>query len=812
MADPLPELRRFFQELKRRRVVRVAAVYVAVAWLVIEGADVIFPALQLPEWTVSFVVGLAILSLPIALVLAWAFDVTPEGVRRTPSLEEGIAPDPSAPGSPASASASEAKPWHARPGVWFVAGLLVTLAATWFLANRDGSEPGTTALDENGVAVLPFRVASADSDLQILREGMVDLLATKLTGETGMRAVDSRTTLRAWHSLAGEGDRDLPQDSARLVGERVGAGRIMLGEVVSASGRVTLNASVIGVADGERQGRFTVEGEPDSLTTLVDELAAGLLTLEAGEGERLSQLTSTSLSGLRLYLEGESAYRRGEYSRALELFDAAIEADSTFALAALGIVRAATWLTGEKEARRRADALRWAMAERDRLSARDRQYLEAFAIQTFASPEPYPVIQQLDAWEAVVEERRDDAEAWFWFGDVLYHLGYAVDVEDSWDRAERAFERAYELDPTFMGPLEHRLDLNLRRDRPGPVERLEEEYLGHEPEGFVDVRRAQLTVLYGDSVEYERLLAVVDTLPHSLLRSTVEPYRYLLRSSRYLEFAARVYDVLPERAETREERREAWEFRREFALNRGRPADALEDTEQLEAEVAGTEPLRMKVTDALYWDGDSTAAAGAAEELRRTVDAPDANRGAASEERARDLCVLAQWEVHQGETQPAEALIPELTGLVSDTIPAASSVAAVCARLVEALVAVHEDRPDAGEAVDRLDSLLGEGPPDDAIRHQGNLSLARLLERRGEHAAALRTVRRFRVTPARDFQSTVLRIRGRLAAEVGERQEAIDVYREYLSLRSEPEQTLEDEVAQVERELEELLGDRNRGA
>ena len=83
MTDPPPEPLSFLEELKRRKVVRVGVVYGAVAYAVVETADVFGPALQLPPWIVTAVAFVAVLGFPIALVLAWAFDITPEGVERT---------------------------------------------------------------------------------------------------------------------------------------------------------------------------------------------------------------------------------------------------------------------------------------------------------------------------------------------------------------------------------------------------------------------------------------------------------------------------------------------------------------------------------------------------------------------------------------------------------------------------------------------------------------------------------------------------------------------------------------------------------
>ena len=84
MADPLSQLRRFFRELKRRNVYQVALTYGVVGFVVIQVADVTFPHLRLPPWTVTLVIALVALGFPLSLVLAWAFELTPEGVRRPP--------------------------------------------------------------------------------------------------------------------------------------------------------------------------------------------------------------------------------------------------------------------------------------------------------------------------------------------------------------------------------------------------------------------------------------------------------------------------------------------------------------------------------------------------------------------------------------------------------------------------------------------------------------------------------------------------------------------------------------------------------
>ncbi len=97
MSEPASKLGRLLTELKRRKVYRVAVVYAVVAFVVWQAAEIAFPSLHLPEWTLTFVVVIALIGFPIALVLAWAFEITPEGVRRTEPVGAEAAEVPSSP-------------------------------------------------------------------------------------------------------------------------------------------------------------------------------------------------------------------------------------------------------------------------------------------------------------------------------------------------------------------------------------------------------------------------------------------------------------------------------------------------------------------------------------------------------------------------------------------------------------------------------------------------------------------------------------------------------------------------------------------
>src|SRR5205085_4329535 len=167
-------------------------------------------------------------------------------------------------------------------------------------------------LDEHQVAVLPFRLASADPSLRYLREGMLDLLAAKLTGEGGPRSSDPRTLLSAFRRAAGSDTADLTRESALELAETLGAGQLLIGDIAGNAQRLTLTASLVWVRDGRADAPRSVSGPADSLPAMVDRLASELLALRAGEGERIGAFANVPLPALKSYLDGTAHYRRAQ--------------------------------------------------------------------------------------------------------------------------------------------------------------------------------------------------------------------------------------------------------------------------------------------------------------------------------------------------------------------------------------------------------------------------------------------------------------------------------------------------------------------
>ena len=316
------------------------------------------------------------------------------------------------------------------------------------------------------VAVLPFRISGESSaQLAWLGEGLVDLLTVKLGGEGGLRAVEPRAVLSAWRLVAGPDASDVGIDGALDIAGRVGAGRVVDGSVVGTPQHLTLTASMVGGPGQRSTAGASVEGPIDSLPALVDQLAVRLLSLDAGtDAARLSSLTSRSLPAVRAYLAGRAAFRKGQFPEAFSHFQEATLLDSTFALAAVDLLRASRWVAPERQEARRARRL--ALAGRDRLVPADRALLDVWADAYRTMPE------LIRPWRVAATAYPGRSEFWYGLGDAYYHYGGLVGLDDPLKLAADAFEHGWALDsasgaesltgdrsPAFAEPLGHMVEL-----------------------------------------------------------------------------------------------------------------------------------------------------------------------------------------------------------------------------------------------------------------------------------------------------------------------------------------------------------------
>src|SRR5256886_8205310 len=212
----------FFGELKRRNVYKVAVAYAVVSWLLIQVATQVFPFFEIPNWAVRLVVLLLILGFPIALFLAWAFEITPEGIKRA----EDVSPEQSI-----TKHTGRKLIWTTVVLAVIAAGLLAFQLLPSRSATNFGAStiPATASLPEKSIAVLPFENLSRDTDNAFFTDGVQDEILTNLATVADLQVI-SRTSVMQYKSGV--------QRNLREIAQQLGVAHVVEGSVQRVSNRV----------------------------------------------------------------------------------------------------------------------------------------------------------------------------------------------------------------------------------------------------------------------------------------------------------------------------------------------------------------------------------------------------------------------------------------------------------------------------------------------------------------------------------------------------------------------------------------------
>ena len=314
--------RNFFAELKRRNVYKVAVAYVVASWALAQGLSQLLPIFNIPIWVVRLVVLLLIIGFPVALVLSWAFEITPEGIKRA----EEVHPN---------------KSITKKTGRKLLAFtvLVAMIAVALFIFQLLRSEPQShllvTSIPNKSIAVLPFDNLSRDPDNAYFCEGVQDEILTRLAKVADLKVI-SRTSTQHFKSTP----EDLPE-----IAKKLGVMHILEGSVQKASDQVRVNVQLINALtdahlwadtyDRKLTDIFAVESE--IAQTIADMLQA---KLSGSEKTAMSKKPTADPEAYEFYLKGRHFWNRrteADLKKALELFEQAIAKDPSYALAYAGL-------------------------------------------------------------------------------------------------------------------------------------------------------------------------------------------------------------------------------------------------------------------------------------------------------------------------------------------------------------------------------------------------------------------------------------------------------------------------------------------
>ena len=396
MSNPRSRFEHFVGELKRRLVVRVAIVYMAAAFAIVEAADIVIPVLALPSWTLKLLIIAALVGLPIAIALSWAFEFTSEGIVRTQSVDAGYRADEPLP------------PWLTTRSLVVVGlVLLATVGVSagvggWLIRGTSTSGQGDSEI--TSVAVLPFENLSDDPANEYFSDGLADELSGFLARIDGLR-VAGRSS--AWVF------KNRGQD-VQTVGEALGVGAVLEGSVRKSGERVRISAQLVDTRDGFQLWSARFDRTVDDIFAVQEEIARSIvsaLRVELGVEETtpIVQPLTTDPMAHDKYLWGRFNLNRQTEEGVLDAIDnfqMAVSFDSTFAEAFVGLADAQLALvqrSGDVDVPR--------------------------AIEAAGT-----------ATETALRLKPDLAEGWASLGLVRFH-------ELRWREAEADYERALEANP-----------------------------------------------------------------------------------------------------------------------------------------------------------------------------------------------------------------------------------------------------------------------------------------------------------------------------------------------------------------------------
>src|SRR2546426_1223633 len=315
--------RNFFGELKRRNVYKVAVAYAVAGWALSQGIEQVFPVFDIPNWAIRLMVLLIIIGLPIALVLAWMFQITPQGIKRTETAD-------------AMPEATQKK-----KHVWIyivVIGAAISIGLFFLGRYSARNVSGVAELPAKSIAVLPFVDMSQAKDQEYFCDGISEEILDALARVEGLRVVARTSSFSFKGKNADVGE----------IAQKLNVQNVLEGSLRREGNRVRISAQLVNARDGFHIWSDTFERELQGVFAVQDEITRAIVDalkvrLAAAPPPRAPQNTEA----YDLYLQGlyfsnkstEEALRK-----ALGLFQRALDKDPTFGRAWTGIAKAWYWL------------------------------------------------------------------------------------------------------------------------------------------------------------------------------------------------------------------------------------------------------------------------------------------------------------------------------------------------------------------------------------------------------------------------------------------------------------------------------------
>ncbi len=423
-----------FSELKRRNVLRLAATYALVAWILIEAGSVLLPTFGVPEWFFRAYVLVIFAGFIASLIIAWVFEITPEGVKLDSQVDRSRA----------------AAPNRSKSNAIIIALLAVALGVsiTFNVTGiRDQEATATVSSGDLSIAVLPFTSRSADPDNQFFADGIHDDLLTRLADIDALRVI-SRTSVNEY--------RDTTKN-LRQIGSELGVATVVEGAVQRSGDQVRITVQLIDAATDEHlwadtyDRALTMENVFDIQSTVSSEIASALkAALTPEEQLRLAAKPTKSIRALAYYTEARDNLHKRRYDTLLEArrqFERAIEIDPEYAQAHAGLAETILVTHSNHKAIDAAEAFELAGEAIERAIGLDDQLAEAYAVKGLLQYSQWNAarvgsgnLEAAQSFQRAIDLNPNNANTYVWYSSLL-------EGENDFEGAVDLLHKAMRVDP-----------------------------------------------------------------------------------------------------------------------------------------------------------------------------------------------------------------------------------------------------------------------------------------------------------------------------------------------------------------------------
>jgi TolB-like protein/Tfp pilus assembly protein PilF len=513
MADKLKKRANFLHELKRRNVFRVIAMYAGAAFVIIELINNVVDPLRLPQWLPTIVILLLIVGFPVTAILSWIFDLTPEGVRKTQSLEE---------------SEKNLEPVNTgrrrlRPSDVIITVLIIAVGILVYpkIFGNDQFEDSRDPDGKLAIAVMPFENLSGDTIFNIWQGGFQNLLITTLSNSAEL-------SVRKYHAVNDvlNNKKDISLSSlspsfVRVLGQKLDTKTLILGNILKAGNKIRITAQLVDAETEEIYKTYQIDGDSENdMFNLADNLSGMIknyveikkLSEQYNSRELRGHAITNSSEAFKNYIRGWDAFKYRELESAIEWFTKAIEEDSTF-ISAYVFISYANLMYGLV-----SPAKYWvnkAYEYRSVLSLEEKLALDQLYAYFYETP--YEEIKYL---KQLIEIDKLNPLFWHQLGLAYFKLFEYEDAIRSWEQIFTIHEKwgTYYKNPYvyfMMGIAYHKLNEHDKE------EKIAELGLEVYPEAVLIIQNQAICAFsHGETEKAEKILAEYQTMRLEVLHCT----------------------------------------------------------------------------------------------------------------------------------------------------------------------------------------------------------------------------------------------------------------------------------------------------